>query len=428
MRSYRATNDQMAVSANVYESAVNTTQDPDTTMQVGVSDLITLERRTESDAEELNGNEEASTVYHNGMTASGSLSFEKAQPQHVAFLAAYGLGSITTTAAGTGYKHTITPITGDFDENRSNPSFSLAMKLGETVLKRLFNSMFVNSFTLTFPADGWVSASAELVGTGKITDNVTEEEITASDDAVELTLAANGVFGATAAARLDSIHEIRAELTSGVWTDVTFSAVTDAEPAVITIEAPGSATTDITYKVLYRPLESASWMTFPAKIEESPMRVSSTSLNFGGSWDGSAFTGGRTMTCSVKNIEWSFNNNGNVEFCFGAGGDYGGRFFRDARTQTVKVTRELRDMTMQQRLDNEETFGLHVQFEGAEFDTGENFTVDLVFPKLAFLSSPISVDGKRLSEAGECTVLEDDTYGSVIVVVKNEVDTYCAAA
>jgi len=426
MRSFRATNNQMAVSANTKETDINTESTPDTTMQVGVSDVINLERRTENDAEELNGNEEASTVYHNGMTASGSINFEKAQPQHVAFLAAYGLGTVSTSAAGTGYEHTITPISGDEDNLRSNPSFSLAMKLGETVLKRLFYSMFVNSFTLTFPADGWVSASAELVGTGKTSDNIVEEDITASDDATSLTLAANAVYGATAAARVDSIHEIRAELTSGVWTDVTFSAVSDATPAVITIEAPGSATTDITYKVLYRPAESASWMTFPAKVEESPMRVSSTTLNFGGSWGGSSFTGGKTMTCSIKNVEWSFNNNGNVEFCFGTAGDYGGRFFRDARTQTLNVTRELRDMVMQQRLAGEETFGMRITFTGAEFDSGENYTVDVIFPKLAFLSAPLSVDGKRLSEGGELTVLEHDTYGSVIVKVKNEVDTYAA--
>jgi hypothetical protein len=52
--------------------------------------------------------------------------------------------------------------------------------------------------------------------------------------------------------------------------------------------------------------------------------------------------------------------------------------------------------------------------------------VEIIFPKVAVLASPISVDGKRLAEAGDLQVLEDETYGSVIVIVQNKVTAYAA--
>jgi len=52
--------------------------------------------------------------------------------------------------------------------------------------------------------------------------------------------------------------------------------------------------------------------------------------------------------------------------------------------------------------------------------------VEIIFPKVGVLNAPLSVDGKRLAEAGDLQVLEDDTYGSVIVKVKNLQATYMA--
>ncbi len=425
MRSFRAQNNALAVSANTAETAVNVAQDPDMSLQVAVSDTIGLERRREDNVDELTGREEASTVYDLGQTAQGNLTFNKAQPNHFGFVMAYGLGSITTEAAGGGYKHTITPIAEDLDLTRSNPTFSLAMKYGETVLKRLFSSMAVDQITATFARDEWVKLTASLKGTGKVNDNVISETVEALDNVTALTLA-NAVEGSTAEERLDSIHEVLVELTTGVWTQVVVTAADDADPCELTIEDPGGAGDTVNYKVLYRPAESDAWMTFPALIEETPMRTSDVTVNVGGQWSGSAFTGGRTMACDAKSIEWSFQNNLQVEFCFSAAGDYAGRIFRDGRTQTVKVDREFRDMVYQQGMTDNDEFALKVMAEGAEFDTGHNFTVDLVFPRVAFKAAPISVDGKRLAESIELAVLEHETYGSVIAIVKNEVATYAA--
>jgi len=425
MRSYRANKNLIAVSANAQETAINTEQTLDTSLLVSINDIINLEPRREHNGEELTGYEEPDTVYDLGNMAGCPLTFEKAQPQHFAFLLAYALGTISTAAAGSGYEHTITPIDNDVDGDRSNPSFSAAQRFGDTVLKRRFASMFVDSFVATFSKDDWLKLVGTCKGTGKVSDNVVEESITANDDVTVLTLAANAVEGSTAAERLQNVQRVRVELDSGEWTEVVYSAVSDATPAVITIVAPGVAVTSKTYKVLY-VAEESGWMTFPSRVTETPMRMSQMTIKLGGTWDGSDFVGGREMDSEVRSVEWNFNNNGDIEFVPGAGDTYAARFFRNARSQVLRMNREFRNYILQQHIDDNDTFGVYLLAEGAIFDSPHKYQVEVIFPKCAVIESPISVDGKRLVEAGNLIVLEDSTYGSVIVNVKNLQSAYAA--
>lgn len=424
MRSYRATHNLIAVSANNAETAINTEQTIDTSMLVSLTDVINLEPRRESNAGELTGKEEPDNIYDLGGLSAATFNFEKAQPQHFAFLMAYGLSAISTAAAGTGYAHTITPISNDTDANRSNESFTAMQRYGDTILKRRFASMFVDSFTATFAKDSWCKITGDIKGTGKYTDNVTEETVSALNDAVSLTLAANDVEGADAATRLDNVQRIKAETSSGVWEEVTYTVVSDATPAVITIATlGGDGLSNIDYKILYVPGEPA-WCTFPARVTETPLRVSEMTVTQGGTWDGSDFLGGKDLCAEVSAIEWTCNNNTSIEFTPCSGGAYANRAFREGRDQVVKLDREFRDFIIQQHVLDNDTFGLRILAEGAIFDTPHKYTVDIVFPKLAVLNAPLSINGKRLAEAGDMVVLEDDTYGSVIVVVKNLQATY----
>ena len=425
MRSWRAMHNLLAVSAEVKETAINTEQTLDTSMLVSMTDVINLEPKRESNANELIGQEEPDTVYDLGAVANVSLNFEKAQPQHFAFGLAYGLGTIATSAAGAGYSHAITPIANDEDAARSNPSFTAAMRWGDTVLKRRFASFFVDTLNATFARDAWVKLVLGCKGTGKVDDNITEESITALDNAVSLTLAANAVQGSTAAERLQNVQRIRVELTAGNWTEVTYSAVSAATPAVITIGNPGGAGASVTYKVLYIPTEAA-WATFPARTTETPLRATDLTVSLGGTVSGGVYSAGREFACEVESVEYSLANNMQIEMCVGGSGSYADRAFRDGRVQTLKFNREFRDYILQQHIDSNDTFAVKILAEGAIFDTPHKYTVQLLFPKVACLSAPLSVNGKRLAEAGDFLVLEDATEGSVIATVKNLVATYAA--
>ncbi len=424
-RSFRATHNLLAVSANARETAINTEQTLDTTMLVAVGDLAQLKPRRESNENEATGKEEPDAVYDLGSLSELPLSFEKAQPQHFAFLLAYALGQCASAAAGSGYQHTITPIDGDLDDDRSNPSFTAAQRYGKTILKRRYASMFIDSISATFNSDSWCKITGSAKGTGKVTKNVTEETVSAAKNAVSLTLAANGVQGSTATERLQNVQRIRAELTSGVWTEVAYSAVSGASPAVITISAPGDTADLVNYKILYIPTES-EWMTFPARINETPLRVSEMTLKVGGKWNGSVFAGGRELQAEMKSLEWTLNNGMEIQFVPGAGGTYASRVMRGSRAQKIKLDREFREYIMQQHLDDNDTIGIYILAEGAVYDDPHKYQVEVIFPKVAVLDAPLSVDGKRLAESGDLLVLEDDTYGSVIVKIKNLQSAYAA--
>ncbi len=426
MRSHRATHNQMAVSAGAAETAINAAQTLDTSLLCGLDNVLGLTPRREDNSNELTGHEEPDTIYDNGAQTEGSLSFEKAQPQHFAFLLAYGLGRISSASAGSGYIHTITPIDGDVDLQRSLPSFTAAQRFGKTVFTRLFASCFVNQFTATFEKDAWVKCSGDIVGTGKATGSLVSEEITAAGNATALSLAANAVEGADAAARLDNVHQVKVKLAGeSYWREAAYSDVSAGTPAEITIAAPSESTEDATYKVLYAPTAPA-WTVFPARVAESPLRVAESTIYMGGQWDGTAFQGGRELSSDVKSLEWTLSNNLAVEFAPGAGGAYASNVFRDGREQTIKLSRELRDYIVQQVMTDTEYFGLRVLARGAAIDETHHYGVEIVWPRVGVLTAPLSVDGKRLAEAGDLRVLEDAVYGSVIINVTNKVAAYAA--
>jgi hypothetical protein len=419
MKNYLANYDQIAVSANLKETALNTEQTLDTQLLVAKSTVLNLEPRREDNKDELTGKEEADTIYDLGNLSNAVLAFDKAQTQHFGFGYSYGMGVSTPSAWGGGFKHAITP-TSDLEL----PSFTAVMRVGRTIMKRRFASMFVDTLKATYAKDSWAKLELGIKGTGKFTDNMTSEIVEAAFNATALTLAANAVEGATAALRLDNVHSIRVVVpATGEYQEVVFSAVSDATPAVITIVAPGVAATLCNYEILYTP-EEAAWCTFPARVSEPPLRVTDLVVKIGGKWSGSAFLGGRTYSSEIESIEHNLNNQLLVEYRVGGTGNYANSAIKQGRLQTLALNRQARDFILQQKLSETEYFGVSMVATGAEFETGKNYYVSAVFPRCAILKAPITVNGNILAEAGDFTVLEDDTYGSAIIEVGNEVTGY----
>ena len=421
MRNYLADYNLLAVSANAKETALNTEQTLDTSMLVAKGNVILLKPRREDNRNDLTGKEEADTVYDLGALAEGTLEFEKAQAQHFGFGYAFAFGSRSASAWGTGYKHVITPTADMF-----LPSFTAAMRLGQTVMKRRFASMHVDQLTAIFAKDSWARLSLGMKGTGKYADNMAKESVAEAYNATSLTLAANAVQGSTAQERLDNVHLVRVLVPStGEWKDVTVTAVSAATPAVLTIIAPGGVATSTTYEILYVPTEPA-WCSFPARVTEPPLRVTDLVVRVGGKWNGTAFLGGHTMSSEIESIEHVVNNNLAVEFRVGGTGAYANYVIRQGRLQTLKLNRQMRDFILQQKIKDNEYLGVNAKATRAEFESGRNYFVDLVFPRCAVLDSPISVNGKVLAEAGDLVVLQDDTCGSCRVEVGNKVAAYAA--
>lgn len=499
MRNYLADYDQIAVSANAKETALNTEQTLDTALLVLKTNMPALEPRREDNKDELTGKEEADTVYDLGAMSSMSMDFDKAQAQHFGLGLSYALGVSSPAVWGTGYIHSITPTDDMF-----LPSFTLGARLGQAIMKRRFASMHVDQLTATFAKDSWAKLVLALKGTGKYTDNMDTESVTDAYNATSLTLAAEAVEGADADTRLDNVHQVRVTVpNSGEYQDVTVTAVSDATPAVLTITSaataapieglskaaacvvtweahglistdkvtlagitqaewsalnaehvityigadsfsilidtsayaavyapitdPGtiSESTDAVYEILYVPTEAA-WCTLPARVSEPPLRVTDLTVKLGGKWDGTDFLGGHTMDNEIESVEYAINNNLSVEFRVGGTGIYANYALRNGRMQTLKLNRQARDFVLQQRIKDNEYFGVRLTATGSEFETGKNYYIDLIFPRCNVLTAPLSVNGKVLAEAGDLVVLQDDTYGSVIGEVGNKVTAYAA--
>jgi hypothetical protein len=451
-----------------------------------------------------------------GGTAEGAINFEKMQPQHLAFLAAYGMGNCSTEAAGTGYLHTLTPINTSLDARRDLPTFTGVQQLGGSIFKRLFASLAVDSFTLSFASDDWVKARGQLKGTGKTQLNIVSEQISGMGNAASIALAANGVEGSTAAARLDSIHQVRFKATAGGgWVDVFATAVSAATPAEITINPPTAGADAGTFEVLYVPTESASldsgsatadptfdyanqlstltdtaatmvegehvgryvvmtsgtaesglfwpisantattitaegdlysagvrsadtykivqygWLPInQAAVSEPPMRCDQLDLVVGGDYNGTSFSGGRALGDEVDSFEWSYNNAVDAKRTAKTK-DAAGVLERGERTQTIRVDRRLADAIYQAMMENKDSIeaeymAIRVSGEGPEYETGQTYWWEIIFPRVALGNAAPSVDGQKLKEGLELEVKAHPVHGSVIVKIRNKVAGYAA--
>ncbi len=427
IRNFLATHNLLAVSARYREPALNVEQELDTTLLVDLNTALTYRALKAANREEMTGKEEADRVYDLGGTVTGTLSFSHAQPQHLAFLLAYGLGEVSTSALeGGGFRHQIRPLKGEVDAARSNPSFTAALRFGRQVMKRRYASCFIDQVRVELAKDGWAKAAGVVKGTGKVTENTQVEAVSAAYNATSLTLAANGVEGASDSERLANVQAVQVlNPTTQAWEEVSYHGVSGATPAVISITAPGSSAALTTYKVAYLPRESG-WMAFPARVEEPPLKVSQVTVTLGGRWDGTNFQGGQPLAGELKRLVWQFSNQLTPERTPGGGADYANRAFRNGREQKLTLDRDFRDFLLHQHLKDGDYLAIYLKAQGPEFAPGLHYQVELIFPKVAVVAAPVKTAQRRLAEEVEFAVLEDDTYGSVIAYVQNRVAGYAA--
>lgn len=434
MRSFEATHNLLAVSATVREAALNTAATLDQTILINKDVLISPDFRNEMNTNEATGYEEPTLVYRRGKTASLPLSFDKAGPNHFGFLLAYALGACTSgTAGASGYQHTITPSDDWLESNRSNPTFTALMRYAKMEKRRWYSGM-IKSMKASFPADDWAKLSAEIAFTGKYDSNIKKLSISGQLGATTLALtdAATttdyAVEGASAAERLANIDYIRAEVASGQWADVTPTSASAATPAIVAFSAPGTGTTSITYEVVFVPDEE-SYFTFPAQVSESPLYVTDLSIVIAGKYNGTTIVGGHTVSGEVKGFDWDLTLEGSdPQFRPGGTGDYANNVRRVGRTQKITLNRDFMNMLLQQLEADEDTFAIQAKLTGAEYETGQSFEVDLIWPKCQVMNPKREVADGLLSETAEIAVLWDATYGSIVAKVTNQVEQYAQAS
>ena len=383
-----------------------------------------LNRTIEDNHDQITGVEGATEIFYGGHTAAGKLGQKRVKPDFLAFVLAHFFGASTSTSVGaSAYRHTITPL-AELD----HPSFTLVQRRGNSILKERWAGNHIEGFTLEL-GESWASLSAEVKGWGKREVNYTREIVSAPANSTSITLSANAVEGASAAERLENVFRVRAQdAGSQVWTVPGVTAVSDARPAVLSLESPvGTSSTPIDFQVDYLPQEPG-WCTFPEPVDESPLKLVEAKVVVDGYYNGTSLIGGEVISADALGFSIAGSNNLVIKQApDGSGALHAAQSLRGGRQVTVKLSEKLKTTIRQWQLDHAGTERLAVALylQGAEIDPGgARFGAELIFPCCGILAAPITAHDKFLAQDGDLVVLDDGSWGGVVIHCYNQQTGY----
>ena len=149
--SSQANYNTLDVSASVAETAINTPATTSQRIMVGTGDIWEPVPKTETNMEEATGKGGATELYQLGDTGKMSINIIKMQPNDIALLASYCLGSCSSTAVGAaGYEHTVTERHEAIEPGtRDIPTLTAVQGLGNLIDAKRIHSVGINSLSLS---------------------------------------------------------------------------------------------------------------------------------------------------------------------------------------------------------------------------------------------------------------------------------------
>ena len=414
MRNYNATHNMCAVSS-MPENNLNEVKDINYLLLASLDDIPNITESRQPNTNEQTGDEEPTMLYRDVTRFEMPLNFERAQAQHFAFLLGFALGGIDGTFLGGCAEHLITPIAGDYDTNRANPSFTVKARTGNTVAYNVYAGVCVDEITATFSKDSYASINARLKGTGCVHDALIREERTFHGDTdIILDLSSKPILDGA----IENVHKVEVFF-NNAWHDVSFS---EGDPNSLNVQSIEGMQSDEDYEYrIYYLSESAANIAgdMPASpIFETPLFVSDFSITAGGTWDGTQFVGGHKIDADLTSLEYTIQNNLSFETGFNASGKHANRVYREGRTQKIKVDKLTKDLLLYAWHKYNETFGFYIAATGDTIPgTSERYKLEFIFPKVGFLSHSNRIDNKNNAENMELNVLKSSQQPSVIAKV-----------
>lgn len=173
----------------------------------------------------------------------------------------------------------------------------------------------------------------------------------------------------------------------------------------------------------------------PTVVGESYLRYGDVNFTRGGSLSGSVagadlVVGGSptSFTGDLQSFEWIVDNQAKTFYEMGDGSGYVTRVERGNRfQQSLSAILEMKDDTHKTGLVNGMEYVLHIPITGAVISGGSgsfNYSCQIIFPKVVYKEAKKDRDGEVVTVNAVFQVLEDTTYGSVIVKVINEQSGY----
>ncbi len=173
----------------------------------------------------------------------------------------------------------------------------------------------------------------------------------------------------------------------------------------------------------------------PTVVGESYLRYGDVNFNRGGSLSGTVAGGDILVNglpisfkADLLSFDWTMDNQAKTFYEMGDSSGYVTRVERGDRfQQNLLAVLEMQDESHKTGLVNGTEYVLHIPVTGAVIAGGSgsfNYSCDIIFPKVVYKEAKKDRDGEVVTVNAEFQVLEDTTYGSVIVKVINEQTGY----
>lgn len=164
---------------------------------------------------------------------------------------------------------------------------------------------------------------------------------------------------------------------------------------------------------------------------ESYLRFGDIEFQRGGALSGSvaagtlAVAGGTSFKSELRSFEASVNNGAEAIHEFGDASGFVTRFeFADRKEHTLTAELEFQDDGHADALRNGTEYVLNIPIIGATIETTFKYTINLFYPKVVYEEVSKSRDGNKLIVSANFKVLEDTTFGSIIVEIMNKQTAY----
>jgi len=165
--------------------------------------------------------------------------------------------------------------------------------------------------------------------------------------------------------------------------------------------------------------------TRPAQVAESYLTFGDADIKKGGTYDGTAVTGGTSIAARVRNFKLDLSNGAKMAYLFADPSGYAGRAIRGRLLgAALELSLEFEDRAEKEALTDGSTFVLEIPVVGGTIQSTYKYEARFIFPKIAYAKAKKGVDdGLLLLNAG-FNVLADSTYGALDIWIQNSQPSY----
>ncbi len=178
--------------------------------------------------------------------------------------------------------------------------------------------------------------------------------------------------------------------------------------------------------------EEASAIAKPTVVVESYLRYGDANLTRGGSLSGTVAGGNlavggspTSFQADLKSFEYTVENNAVPLYEMGDNTGYVTRVERGDRfTHSLSAVLEMQDDTHKTGLTAGTEYVLNIPIIGGLIEDVQKYTVELIFPRVVYKEAKKDRDGHVMTVNADFQILEDSTYGSVIMIIINKQTGY----